>query len=194
MIIFGLGNPGLKYRWTRHNAGFVFLDTLAREYQKRFRRFIEYQYTAITIAGKRIKLIKPLLFMNRSGIVVSHILNKRPDVFMVVLDDINLPLGRLRFRARGSDGGHLGLGSIIETQNTEEFPRLRIGIANQESIERRIDSAEFVLEQFNNNEKRILKAVIEKGIQGIEIFVSDGFERAQNFVNSVNLQIEQTHA
>ncbi len=190
MIIFGLGNPGLKYSWTRHNAGFIFLDMLARKYKKKFRKFAGYQYTTIVIAGKKIELIKPFLFMNHSGDVVSYILDKESDEFMVVLDDINLPLGRMRFRIKGSDGGHLGLRSIIEALDTEEFPRLRIGIANQKSIARQVDSAEFVLEQFNNDEKKILKAVIEKGIQGIEIFVSDGFERAQNFVNSVNLQSE----
>ncbi len=187
MIIFGLGNPGLKYQWTRHNVGFIFLDVLARKLNKKFQNYPEYKKATVIIEKKEINLIKPLLFMNRSGIVVSHILGNYPDEFIVILDDINLPLGRIRFRAKGSDGGHLGLRSIIEVLNTEDFPRLRIGVANQESMERRLDSAEFVLSRFKKDEKKIIKDVIAKGIEGIEIYLTKGFEKAQNFINGVKL-------
>ncbi len=184
MIIFGLGNPGLEYRWTRHNAGFLFLDYLAKRYSKRFRRVGEYAHTMIEIKEKKIKLIKPLLFMNRSGVVVSHIINNCPDEFLVVLDDINLPLGRMRLRAKGSDGGHLGLRSIIEALNTEDFPRLRIGIATQDVVEKRVDPADFVLSPFSKTERKIVERVIEKGIEGIGIYLTQGIEKAQNFINS----------
>ncbi len=186
MIIFGLGNPGLKYHWTRHNVGFIFLDRLAKKFKKRFVSYPEYKESTLIIEKKEIKLIKPLLLMNRSGIVVSHILKKYPDEFIIILDDINIPLGRMRFRAKGSDGGHLGLRSIIEALNTEDFPRLRIGIANEDSIERKIDSADFVLSPFDRDEIKVIKLVIDKAIEGIEIFVSQGFERAQNFINATN--------
>ncbi len=187
MIIIGLGNPGLKYRWTRHNAGFLFLETLAKKYRKRFRRFKDYEQATIKVMEKEIKLIKPLLFMNNSGIVVSRILEREIDMFIVVLDDINLPIGRIRFRAKGSDGGHLGLRSIIQTLKTEDFPRLRIGIANQDLFERNLDVADFVLRPFGRTEKRILKLVIQKAIEGIELFISTGLEKAQNFINGVNV-------
>ncbi|MEO0215830.1 MAG: aminoacyl-tRNA hydrolase [candidate division WOR-3 bacterium] len=187
MLIFGLGNPGLKYRWTRHNTGFLFLDFLAKKYKKRFCKFEDYAQTIIRIDGKEIKLIKPLLFMNHSGIAVSRILEKNPDAFIIILDDINLPLGRMRFRAKGSDGGHLGLRSIIEALNTTDFPRLRIGIANEDSIARRIDSADFVLSPFDRAEREIIKLVMEKAIEGIEIFLTQGLERAQNFINAVKV-------
>ncbi|MEO0096314.1 MAG: aminoacyl-tRNA hydrolase [candidate division WOR-3 bacterium] len=185
MIIFGLGNPGFKYRWTRHNAGFIFLDRLAKKFKKRFVSYPEYKKATIIIEKREIRLIKPLSFMNRSGMVVSHILKKYPDEFIIILDDINLPLGRMRFRAKGSDGGHLGLRSIIEALNTEDFPRLRIGIANQEIIERKINSADFVLSPFRRNEKKIIIEVIEKAIEGIEMYLTQGFERAQSFINGL---------
>lgn len=187
MIIFGLGNPGIKYRWTRHNTGFIFLDHIAKKYKIKFHSYPEYKQAIIKKNEQGIRLIKPLLFMNRSGIVVSRVLENEPEDFLVVVDDINLPLGRLRFRARGSDGGHLGLRSIIETLQTEDFPRLRIGVANQESIGRRRDSAEFVLSRFERQEKEILKEVINKGIKGIEIYFAQGFEKAQNFINSIKI-------
>lgn len=187
MIIFGLGNPGIKYRWTRHNTGFIFLDRLAKKYRIRFRSYPEYKQAIIKKNEQEIRLIKPLLFMNRSGIVVSRVLENESEDFFVVVDDMNLPLGRLRFRARGSDGGHLGLRSIIEVLHTENFPRLRIGIGNQESIERKIDSAEFVLRQFHKGEKELLKNVIAKAIEGMEIYLTQGFEKAQNFINSIKI-------
>lgn len=184
MIIFGLGNPGLKYRPTRHNAGFIFLNSLAKKYQKRFSHRPAYDYAQVNIGGKAIRLIKPLLYMNRSGTVVAEILKKQSEEFLVVLDDINLPLGKLRLRKKGSDGGHLGLRSIIESLNTSDFPRLRIGIGKRD-----IDAVDYVLSPFKPKEKRLLKRIIEQGIKGIEILVKKGFEPAQNFVNSINLDL-----
>ncbi len=187
MIVFGLGNPGIKYQRTRHNAGFIFLDQLAKKYKKRFRNVKAYKQTTIIISEKEIKLIKPFLFMNNSGLVVRKVLEENPDEFLVILDDINLSLGRMRFRAKGSDGGHLGLRSIIEVLNTDDFPRLRIGIANDDIINRRIDSADFVLRSFPKAERKIINKVIEKGIEGINIYLTQGFEKAQNFINAFNL-------
>ncbi|MGB9721027.1 MAG: aminoacyl-tRNA hydrolase [bacterium] len=200
MIIFGLGNPGIKYKGTRHNVGFLFVDSLAGKYKKKFRKFRDYEKAIIEIEQKKIKLIKPLLFMNQSGRVVADLVTKERIKsstllkekgkceglnLLIVLDDINLPLGRMRLRAKGSDGGHLGLRSIIEALNTEDFPRLRIGIANDDIINRKIDSADFVLSSFSKNERKIIDKAIEKGIEGIEIYLTQGFEKAQNFINAV---------
>uniref|UniRef100_A0A7C6EH53 Peptidyl-tRNA hydrolase n=1 Tax=candidate division WOR-3 bacterium TaxID=2052148 RepID=A0A7C6EH53_UNCW3 len=198
MIIFGLGNPGSNYKWTRHNVGFLFVDSLAGRYKKKFRKFRDYEKAVIEIAQREIKLIKPLLYMNHSGRVVADLVTKQglrylPSEeekknegrdFLIVLDDINLPLGRMRFRAKGSDGGHLGLRSVIEALNTDDFLRLRIGIANDDIINRRIDSADFVLSPFSKEERTIIERMIEKGIEGIEIYITQGFEKAQNFINA----------
>lgn len=183
MILFGLGNPGIRYRWTRHNAGFIFLDRLARRYKGRFFQFKGYKKAEIEIDEKKIKLIKPALFMNRSGVVVFQVLKEEPDEFMVVLDDINLPLGKLRLRARGSDGGHLGLRSIINELNTENFKRLRIGIG---PLTNGKDAIEYVLNNFTKEEKRIVLFVVDKAIAGLEILIKDGFDRAQNYINSIS--------
>uniref|UniRef100_A0A7V0Z621 Peptidyl-tRNA hydrolase n=1 Tax=candidate division WOR-3 bacterium TaxID=2052148 RepID=A0A7V0Z621_UNCW3 len=198
MIIFGLGNPGSNYKWTRHNVGFLFVDSLAGRYKKKFRKFRDYEKAVIEIAQRKIKLIKPLLYMNHSGMVVADLVTKRglrylPSEeekknegrdFLIVLDDINLPLGRMRFRAKGSDGGHLGLRSVIEALNTDDFLRLRIGIANDDIINRRINSADFVLSPFSKEERTIIERMIEKGIEGIKIYITQGFEKAQNFINA----------
>ena len=182
MIIFGLGNPGLKYRWTRHNAGYIFLDKMARRYKKKFIIHQGYKQTQIRIAKDKVKLIKPLCWMNQSGTAIKTILDEKDGEFLVVLDDINLPLGKIRLRSEGSGGGHLGLGSIIKVLNGSAFPRMRIGIGNADK-----DLISYVLSSFKKNEKAILNLVIEKGIEGLEIMFCQGFIKAQNFINSVNL-------
>ncbi|MCX7994949.1 MAG: aminoacyl-tRNA hydrolase [candidate division WOR-3 bacterium] len=196
MVIVGLGNPGAEYRWTRHNTGFLFVDFLAKKYRKRFRKLKDYEETMVKIENENIRLIKPLLFMNRSGEVLGNLVANGLIIpgfiegkakLIVVLDDINLPLGRMRLRAKGSDGGHRGLRSIIEALSTEFFPRLRIGIANQDLFKRQINATEFVLSPFKKEEKEIIKQVIYKAIDGIEMLVAQGFEKAQNFINSVNI-------
>ncbi len=182
MIIFGLGNPGLKYRSTRHNAGYLALDQFGKKKRRRFRVTRGYHIMRFAIKEMTIALVKPQCWMNQSGFAVRHYLDKHPDAFMVIADDINLPLGRMRLRARGSDGGHLGLRSIIEAVATDDFPRLRIGIGQP-----RVDAAEYVLDRFNLKESRILKKVIEQGIKGIEILVTDGMNKAQNYINGIEL-------
>ncbi|MEO0161064.1 MAG: aminoacyl-tRNA hydrolase [candidate division WOR-3 bacterium] len=195
MLIFGLGNPGMKYRWTRHNAGFLFVSFWAKKYRKHFINFGSYAQAIIKIDGRTVRLIKPLLYMNHSGMVVAEAIEKErrfpEEGILVVVDDLNLPLGRLRLRAQGSDGGHLGLRSIIEALQTEDFPRLRIGVANQDFLARRIDAAEFVLSPFTDEEKKVIKEVITKGIEGLEILITQNLEKAQNFINSLNLQIQE---
>jgi len=182
MIIFGLGNPTLKYTATRHNAGYIFLERMAKSYKKKFLLRRGYKTTIIKIDNMSIRLIKPLVWMNNSGVAIKHILNKMDDEFLVIMDDVNLPLGRMRLREGGSDGGHLGLRSIIEHLNTQNFPRLRIGIGQPQG-----DGADYVLSKFSRRERKILISIINEGITGIEILVKEGFNRAQNFINSIVL-------
>lgn len=182
MILFGLGNPGRKYYLTRHNTGFLFLNHLCRDHHRRFRAKERYKVASIRIRGQDVRLVKPQCWMNRSGIEVQRYLEKDPGDFMVVLDDINLPLGRIRLRAKGSDGGHLGLRSVIEKVGSDKFPRLRIGVGQPYE-----DAVDYVLDRFKQNEKKVLDQVIALGIEGIEIFLFNSISKAQNFVNSIDL-------
>jgi PTH1 family peptidyl-tRNA hydrolase len=109
VMIFGLGNPGLRYRATRHNVGYIFLDRFVKQYKKRFHSQRGYRVARIVINDETVRLIKPQCWMNLSGIAVSKILQERAEDFLVVVDDVSLPLGRTRLRGKGSDGGHLGL-------------------------------------------------------------------------------------
>lgn len=183
MIIFGLGNPGQKYRFTRHNAGYIFLDRLARSFRRRFSRKKHFRITTFKFRGKELTLIKPNCWMNQCGVKINAILGGEKSKFMVVVDDVNLPLGKLRLRSKGSDGGHLGLRSIINELQTKNFPRLRIGIGQPQ-----IDTADYVLGRFNASEKRILTKVMSHGVRGIRILLTDGFTKAQNYINSIHIE------
>ena len=182
MIIFGLGNPGIEFRSTRHNIGYMFLDQLARLYKKRFRAYQGYRMTRIIINREIVKLVKPTCWMNQSGHAISAILQTASEDFLVVVDDINLPLGKIRLRSKGSDGGHLGLRSIINSLGNSHFPRLRIGISAPVD-----DVTLYVLERFNREEKERLIFTINKGIKGVKVLVTKGFQPAQNFINAINL-------
>jgi len=183
VIIIGLGNPGLKYRNTRHNVGQIFVDQLAKKYGGRFKIKRGYRIARAGKLSAKIKLAKPICYMNVSGPAVAGLVDRegRED-YMVVLDDINLPLGRIRLRGRGSDGGHLGLRSIIAALKSEDFIRLRIGVGQPEQ-----NAAEYVLSSFSRDEKKRLAKVIEQGIKGIEILVSRGLDPAQNYLNPIDL-------
>jgi len=185
MMIFGLGNPGLKYRATRHNTGYIFLEHMAKVYKKRFQPRSGHKIAKIRIASKNVILVKPICWMNQSGLAIAEILPKKNNDFLVILDDLNLPLGKTRLKGSGSDGGHLGLRSIINSLNSSAFPRLRIGIGPPNQ-----DAVSYVLSPFKVKEKKVLMSVIEKGIEGIEILIKDGFVHAQNFINSIKIELD----
>jgi len=183
VIIIGLGNPGLKYRNTRHNVGQIFVDQLAKKYGGRFKTRRGYRIGQLGKLSPDLKLAKPVCYMNTSGPAVAGLVEREGrDEFLIILDDINLPLGRIRLRGRGSDGGHLGLRSIITALGTEDFARLRIGVGQPKN-----DAAEYVLASFSKEEKKRLGQVLEQGFKGIEILAAKGLEAAQNFLNAVDL-------
>ncbi|MGB3340810.1 MAG: aminoacyl-tRNA hydrolase [bacterium] len=182
MIIFGLGNPGLKYRATRHNAGHIFLDRFARHRKVKFRSQRGFRIAKTKIAEHKVILVKPRCFMNDSGHAVSSYLSKKQDRIMIILDDINLPLGRIRLRKKGSDGGHLGLRSIINTLGFSDFPRLRIGVGRSD-----MDIINHVLNRFTRVEEKVLREVIENGIIGVEAIFRQDFVKAQNYINAINI-------
>ena len=166
-LIIGLGNPGKIYQKTRHNVGFIVLDILAERYKRRFKKIQNnFSLTSIIQNSKIIRLLKPLTFMNLSGIAVVAGINQFDIVLsnvLIVCDDINLKFGTLRIRSKGSDGGQKGLRSIISMLSTQNFPRLRVGIGNHFD-----DAADYVLSPFNSTEKKVLPPIIQSAADAVD--------------------------
>lgn len=183
-LIVGLGNPGAKYRQTRHNVGFAALDELARRHRVEFEGApAEAMVAKVRAFAEPVLVAKPLTFMNLSGHAVGDLLRYfRIDVadLFVIVDDANLPLARLRARARGSDGGHNGLKSIIAQLGTREFARLRIGVERGHA-ER--DLADHVLSRFDPEEREEIAAAIARAADAAEVFVTDGIAQVMNRFN-----------
>ena len=175
-LIVGLGNPGSKYRGTRHNVGFEVVDELARRYAVSFESSPADAVMARERGpGARIIIAKPLTFMNRSGeavSVLSRYYRIEPGDLLLVADDANLPLGRLRARACGSDGGHNGLGSVVAVLGTT-FARLRVGVGRGDG---RLDLANYVLARFNDAEHSEIVTAIQRAADAVETFVNEGID------------------
>ena len=180
MTIFGLGNPGPRYAFTRHNAGFMVVDTLAGRLGFRFRTFADREVARRQFAGDELVLVKPLLYMNESGGVVRKQVERKPDDMLVVCDDMALPFGRLRLRPAGSDGGHNGLGSIIAHLGRSGFPRLRVGI---DAPARSSDGIDYVLEPFPTEQEALLPEVLARAADACIAVVTQGLERAMSRFN-----------
>ncbi len=183
-LIAGLGNPGPQYRNTRHNLGFVVLDMLAERLGARLdREKFQGLFTEVSHGGNRLMLLKPLTFMNVSGASVAAAARNRvpdPQDVLVVVDDVNLPLGRLRVRPGGSAGGHNGLKSIIERLGSDAFHRLRLGVGANRPGE---DLADYVLDRFRPDEAPIVREMTEKAADAALLWVSQGIEAAMNRFN-----------
>jgi peptidyl-tRNA hydrolase, PTH1 family len=183
-LIVGLGNYDNEYENTRHNIGFEVVDKLSEKFSgKWIPGKGEYYYSMIKMEDIDIVLVKPVTYMNNSGIAVQQILQ----VFdiplsniLIVCDDFNLPLGKIRLRPRGSDGGHNGLSSVIYHLITEEFPRLRIGIGNAFEKGEIVD---FVLSKFSQEEIKIVNESVAKSVDSIICFIRDGINTAMNKFN-----------
>jgi len=183
-LVAGLGNPGARYRGTRHNVGFEVIDLLASRHgavfeaapadamQARWRR-----------ADDVVLLVKPLTFMNISGAAVSGLMRYfkvAPADALIVTDDVNLPLGRLRLRASGTEGGHNGLRSIADQLGSIEYPRLRIGVGRGDA---RRDLADHVLARFEPEEQPGMEAAIARAADAVEVWLADGLAKAMNTFN-----------
>lgn len=190
-LIVGLGNPGDKYRRTRHNAGFMVIDELARRFPPGAVEAIDDAWAVKTeFAGERVVLMKPQSFMNRSGPVVEAALrhfNVEPDSLAVVSDDVALPLGTLRIRARGSHGGQNGLRSIIESIGSEEFARLRFGVGAAGPV---LDLAGFVLSDFPDSEVLMVQEMVSRACDAMACIVEQSLEVAMNTFNGAKAQPE----
>lgn len=180
----GLGNPGDEYAGTRHNLGFRVAEELARRHEVKFRRGANARTAKI---GKDVLLAEPTTFMNLSGGAVRHLLSyykiTHPEL-LVVVDDVDLPLGRLRIKERGSAGGHKGLKSIIEQLGTDEFPRLRIGVGRSPWVE---DLRDHVLSRFQPEEEDRIELAVKQAADAADLFVTDGINKVMNRFNVENL-------
>jgi PTH1 family peptidyl-tRNA hydrolase len=180
MTIFGLGNPGERYINTRHNVGFRVVDTIAQRLGMRFHHQPGMFIARSVLQSRPLTLIKPLLFMNNSGIVVKEQLARDPDDFLVVVDDLNLPFGVLRLRPGGSDGGHKGLASIIYHLEKNTFPRLRIGIGSPEKV----TATDYVLSPWTPAELELLPEILDRAADACLCVFNEGIEKAMNRYNA----------
>lgn len=182
-IVLGLGNPGRFYQKTRHNVGFVVISRLARKMGLKFDK----KYCSSRVAeGEGIVLAKPYTYVNLSGKAVKALLQRfslSPEEMLVICDDVALPLGRIRIRRKGSDGGHNGLRSIIKEIGTDNFPRLRVGIG-REGIR---DLVEYVLGEFEKEEMEVLEKILDVAVEAVECILKEGIEEAMNKYNPLSL-------
>lgn len=178
-LIVGLGNPGAEYERTRHNLGFMLVDLLAAEYGAQVKRT---ECRALVgraeIAGEAVELVKPQTYMNLSGEAVKCLLQKEErsrERLIVISDDLALPFGKVRIRPQGTHGGQNGLRSIIDRLGTNEFIRLRIGIAPEHPIS---NAKNFVLERFSKSEADKVEEILKTSADAVRTVISDGVERA----------------
>lgn len=185
-LVVGLGNPGDEYRSTRHNAGFMAVDEIARDLGARVDRMKFHALTGdATVDGVRVLLMKPMTMMNASGIAVAEaakFYKLSPERILVFSDDITLAPGRLRVRARGSAGGHNGLKSIIKYLGSEDFPRIRLGVGEKPHPE--MDLADWVVSNFTDSEKLQLHSAALCAEEGLKLILSGDFDRAVQLCNS----------
>ncbi|MFN2458479.1 MAG: aminoacyl-tRNA hydrolase [Chitinophagaceae bacterium] len=184
-LIVGLGNPGGEYAHTRHNIGYDVVNAFVIKHGGNFTN-ARYAYKAEIKWKSRVFIcICPTTYMNLSGKAVKYWLDKEKTDFqnmLVIVDEVALPLDKLRLRPSGSDGGHNGLRSIQETLNTTEYPRLRFGIGNNYPKGRQV---EFVLEKWTKEEELLVKLKIEKSVEVIEAFATAGISSAMTNINNV---------
>jgi len=185
-VIVGLGNPGGEYERTRHNIGFRCVDRLASRHGARFSRTAcRSRLAQFTMGGRQIVLAKPRTFMNLSGQAVQGLVHSYrilPEDLIVVYDDVDLPLGKLRIRPSGRAGGHNGMKSIIAALNTESFIRLRVGVGRPE---REVDDSLIghVLGGFTAAEEDVVQAAVDRACDALERLIADGVDAAMNEFN-----------
>jgi len=182
-LIVGLGNPGNEYALSRHNVGFQLLDYICNKVNAKWVSDRFGQRADIKIKGRSLVLMKPDTYMNLSGKAVLFWMQKlklHPEQVMIILDELHLPLGKIRLRKNGSDGGHNGLKSIEEHLQSRSYPRMRIGIGKNFPKGRQSD---YVLGPWTAEEIKELEIVFDKGAEGILEFALAGIDRAMNKVN-----------
>ncbi|MEZ0344059.1 MAG: aminoacyl-tRNA hydrolase [Caldimicrobium sp.] len=183
-IFCGLGNPGEKYKNTRHNFGFLVVSAYAEKHKLSF-NFEPSLESEITTYRNKALLVKPMTYMNLSGRAVKKILNKfgiPPANLLVIYDDLDLPLGRIKMLPKGGSGGHKGVQSIIEDLGTEDFPRLKLGIGRPEKGQ---DPKDYVLSPFSEKEWPLVKKIIDIAVSALEDILYLGFIKTMTKINSL---------
>lgn len=184
-IVAFLGNPGLKYNGTRHNAGFMAADAMEKKLGVSINKM---RFKALTqtadIGGKKVLLMKPQTYMNHSGDAIAQAANfykVPPERVIVVSDETALPIGRLRIRRGGSAGGHNGLKSVIARLGTDQFPRIRLGVGDKPHPD--YDMADWVLSAFKGQDAADMELVAKKAADAVECYITEGADRAMNKFN-----------
>ncbi len=183
-LLVGLGNIGEEYSGTRHNIGFDVVDRLSKNFGSEWVGVKHGSIARFSHRGRQIILLKPNTYMNLSGKAISYWMQQEKlklENILVITDDLSLPLGSLRMRSKGSDGGHNGLKSIQQSLNTSDYPRLRFGIGNDFPMGRQV---EFVLGKWEDNELETVNKSIEKAADGSLQFCTLGLGFAMNFTNT----------
>jgi PTH1 family peptidyl-tRNA hydrolase len=184
-LIVGLGNPGIEYQFTPHNLGFLTIDTLANQLGVEVRNRQARSLTArAAIGSEQVLLVKPETYMNLSGLAVRELVSKyevRPETdVIVVYDELDLPLGSIRVRQRGSSAGHNGMESIIGALGTQEFLRIRLGIAPERKI---VDGVKYVLTPFRKAQLKVVDEVLDRAAEAVRVIVEEGPAAAMNRFN-----------
>jgi PTH1 family peptidyl-tRNA hydrolase len=187
-LIVGLGNPGIEYQFTPHNLGFLTVDRIANNLGAEIRNRQCRALTArVAMAGEQIVLAKPETFMNLSGLsvqelVAEHQVNVQQDL-IVIYDELDLPLGTMRIRQRGSSAGHNGMESILGALGTDEFLRIRLGIAPDRKV---TDGVKYVLTPFRKAQLKVVDEILDQAAQAVEVIVKEGPAAAMNRFNRKN--------
>lgn len=184
-IVVFLGNPGPKYRDTRHNAGFMAADAMEKKLGVSINKLRFKALTAqATLGGEKVLLLKPQTYMNLSGESVSPaaaFYKVPPEHIIVVSDEVSLPIGKLRIRKSGSDGGHNGLKNIIAMLGTDAFPRIRMGVGAPPHAD--YDMADWVLSSFKNQDADDMRSLAVRVCDAVECYIAEGPDRAMNKFN-----------
>ncbi|MDU4448179.1 MAG: aminoacyl-tRNA hydrolase [Anaerococcus vaginalis] len=186
--IVGLGNPGIQYENTRHNAGFITIDYLARKYSIDVRKI---KFKSLigqgVISGQKVMLVKPQTYMNNSGEAIREIYNYFDfdhDKLIVIYDDIDIDFGSIRIRKKGSAGTHNGMKSIIYNLEFDDFPRIKVAVGKKPSY---MDLANFVLSGFSKQEAKIIEEEVKLTSDAIEMILEEGIEKSMSMFNSKRL-------
>lgn len=191
MVVIGLGNPGSEYAQTRHNAGFLLLEAARTKWRgESWRRRGNFEESHVRLAGGGHRLIRPLTYMNCSGEVLERLLREgvHADDLLVALDDVDLPLGRIRIRAQGSAGGHRGLQSILDELGTQAVARLRIGVGRPGDEDVMVDH---VLSGFDAQERERFAQVLDRARAALHVIIRQGVQPAMTRFNGLRAPWEE---
>lgn len=188
-MIVGLGNPGKEYENTRHNIGFMIVDNYVDNYHTEFKKKYNGLYAKIYRNGEYFIVLKPLLYMNLSGVVVSKYANFfkiKPEDILVIHDDLDMPVGKIKIKSKGSSGGHNGIKNIIENLKTEQFSHFKVGIGKDNNK----DTKDYVLGKFSKSDLELINKVIPYSIQIIDDYLDYDIDKVMSKYNGESHEIK----